>query len=71
MKGCAGPVEATSMPRHRHPGDLEPADYGGIEYAVSKWQQTERLSVETTSQPTNRALPAGLQFEDTRPLQIT
>jgi len=35
MKGCAEPVEATSTPRHRHPGDLEPADSGGIECAVS------------------------------------
>jgi DNA repair protein RadC len=28
-------VEATPTPRHRHPGDLEPADSGGIECAVS------------------------------------
>ncbi len=37
MKGCAGPVEATPTPRHRHPGDLEPADSGGIECAVSNF----------------------------------
>ena len=28
-------MEATPTPRHRHPGDLEPADSGGIECAVS------------------------------------
>jgi len=29
-------MEATPTPRHRHPGDLEPADSGGIECAVSR-----------------------------------
>jgi len=35
-KGCAEPVEAESTPRHRHPGDLEPAASGGIECAASR-----------------------------------
>ena len=35
VRGCAEAVEATTAPRHRHPGDLEPADSGGIERAVS------------------------------------
>ena len=32
-------MEATPTPRHRHPGDLEPADSGGIECAVSNAQR--------------------------------
>jgi excisionase family DNA binding protein len=34
-KGCAEPVEATTAPRHSHPGDLEPSVSGGIECAHS------------------------------------
>jgi len=49
MKGCAEPVEAAPTPRHRHPGDLEPADSGGIECAVSNAARPRKYTGRTRS----------------------
>ena len=50
VRGCAEPVKATSTPRHRHPGDLEPADSGSNECAVSTREHAARGLASTAAQ---------------------
>ena len=59
-KACAGPVEAAPTPRHRHPGDLEPADSGGNECAVSSGQSAGSAGsgFRRNSRPVGRRLTA-------------
>ena len=70
MKGCAGPVEATPTPRHRHPGDLEPADSGSIECAVSSAEEIDD-ELESARRTFGRIMPLTWVSHSDRELMTT